>query len=277
MNILFWNVQEKCLDECLIELIIENQCDLIVLAEYPENMDDVCARLNLKVKEKYIEVPKFGGCDFNGCDKIKAMIRGQYKVETINEQTRYKIILIQTTYYKLIVAMVHNISKRQPVEREQEENLRQLHYEILQNEEKHNTRNVLVIGDFNVNPFEEACVAANTIHGIPYKSEIKNEGRKIQGRIYREFYNPMWKFLGRREAPFGTYFYNNSAIVNYYWHIFDQCLIRPELIEAFDENSLKIITGTSTRNLLKSNGKPDSRLYSDHLPIFVQIEEGKIP
>lgn len=37
---------------------------------------------------------------------------------------------------------------------------------------KNQTRNVLAMGDLNVNPFEETCIAANTIHAIPYVEEL---------------------------------------------------------------------------------------------------------
>nr|WP_024838079.1 hypothetical protein [Clostridium sp. 12(A)] len=113
-------------------------------------------------------------------------------------------------------------------EEEQKENLKHLHFDLIKKEEEHSTKNILIMGDLNVNPFEQACIAANTIHAIPYSSELKKDGREVQGRIYKEFYNPMWKFLGRKEAPFGTYFYNSSTIVNYFWNIFDQFLVRAE-------------------------------------------------
>lgn len=271
MNILFWNMQGKNLDECLIEMITENNCDLIILAEYPYPVNQLCNRLNLYVKGNYVGIPVF-----NDCKRITSLIKNKYKTENLVSQSRYQIIKIQTSYYQLLVAMIHNISKLYSTSEEQKENLRQLHYDLLQEEKKHKTRNVLIVGDLNVNPFEEACIAANTIHGIPYRNELNRNGRKIQGRIYREFYNPMWKFLGARNAPFGTCFYDRSSMVNYFWNIFDQFLVRPELVEALDEDSLTIITKTSTRNLLNENARPNNRLYSDHLPIFVRIKEENI-
>nr|WP_024838078.1 hypothetical protein [Clostridium sp. 12(A)] len=70
MNILFWNVNKKALDQCLIELITERNCDLVVLAEYPNEIGGLCCRLNLDAKEEFILVPNFGGCD-----RIKALIK----------------------------------------------------------------------------------------------------------------------------------------------------------------------------------------------------------
>lgn len=271
MNILFWNVYQKALDECLLNIIIEKNCDLISLAEYPNEIESLCSKLNLYSREGYKVVPNYGGCQ-----KIKALIKKEYHVESLLEQSRYHIALIQTAAFKLVIAMMHNASKLHATMEEQKENLRYLHYDIEKIEEKNQTRNVLIMGDLNVNPFEEACIAANTIHAIPYVEEINENGRQVQNRIYKEFYNPMWKFLGRPDPPYGTYFYNNSNMINYFWNIFDQFLIRPELIDSLDKDSLEIITTAGDTSLLKKNYKPNKQKYSDHLPIYVRLKGEKI-
>lgn len=79
--------------------------------------------------------------------------------------------------------------------------------------------------------------------------------------------------MGTREAPFGTYFYNSSKIVNYFWNIFDQFLVRPQLVRALDEESLEIVTQTKSFRFMNDKGKPEQKLYSDHLPIFVKLKE----
>jgi hypothetical protein len=89
--------------------------------------------------------------------------------------------------------------------------------------------------------------------------------------MYGKFYNPMWKFLSNEAPPYGTYFYDSGGIVNYYWHIFDQVIMRPQLIEAFDDDSLSIVTQIGGTSLL-AKGKPDKQ-YSDHLPIFFSLRE----
>ena len=70
MNILFWNVYQKALDECLLKIIIEKNCDLISLAEYPNEIESLCSKLNLYSREEYKVVPNYGGCQ-----KIKALIK----------------------------------------------------------------------------------------------------------------------------------------------------------------------------------------------------------
>ena len=85
----------------------------------------------------------------------------------------------------------------------------------------------------------------------------------------------MWKFFGERTPPYGTYYYNSSSIVNYYWNLFDQVIIRPSLLNAFNEEDLKILTNIGTNQLLDITKKPNKN-YSDHLPLIFKIQEGKI-
>lgn len=274
LNILFWNTyrnkHRENIDDCLINLIMEKSCDIIVLSEYKEDISSLCNVLNIKSKEEYIPIPNYGGCE-----KIKGLIKKKYRIDSICEQTRYQIVKIETISYKLLICMIHNISKQHASEESQKEILSIFHHDICIEEEKYNTQHTLVIGDINANPFEISCIAANSLHAIPYIEEVQDPTRVSQGKKYLKFYNPMWRLLGNKEAPYGTFYYQNSDIVTYYWNMFDQIIIRPQLINSFDNDSLVIVTETKKHKLL--NGyKPNKNNYSDHLPIFCTIKEENI-
>ncbi|MCK4529526.1 hypothetical protein KAW18_19350 [candidate division WOR-3 bacterium] len=59
--------------------------------------------------------------------------------------------------------------------------------------------------------------------------------------------------------------------MNYYWHTFDQVLIRPELLDYFRYDKLDVLTEINGRSLILENGMPDAKLASDHLPIVFEI------
>lgn len=122
MNLLFWNMKNKGLDDCLVELTKEKDCDFVALAEYPKEIGRLCNRINLLSENNYIPVTNLGGCE-----KIKAFMKRGYPISILREQSRYQILMIKTSLYKLIIAMIHNISKLYAAEEEQEENLRHLH------------------------------------------------------------------------------------------------------------------------------------------------------
>lgn len=78
----------------------------------------------------------------------------------------------------------------------------------------------------------------------------------------------MWgKFGDRQDGPPGTYYYDKSRLSEYFWHMFDQVLIRPELVEQFQNSSLEIISKIGGTDLLDRSGQPNSKDLSDHLPI----------
>jgi len=134
--------------------------------------------------------------------------------------------------------------------------------------------NTLIIGDFNAHPFESTCIAADTLHAIPYIDELEEHNQSSAVKRFRKFYNPMWKLIGSEEKPYGTYYFYKTGVINYYWHIFDQVMIRPPLIDAFDEESLAIISKTANHRLLK--GKRTNRKdYSDHLPLLCKLREAQ--
>ena len=274
MNILFWNTyknnHKSGIDDCLIELVIDKRCDIIILAEYHDDVRYLCRQINNISNVEYVPIPNNGGCE-----KIKGFINKKYRIENINEQHRYQIIKIETVSYKLLIGMIHNISKLHASDDQQKENLRFFNHDVCEAEKSNKTKNTLIIGDFNANPFEVSCVSADTIHAIPYIQEVKKKSRTVQGREYEKFYNPMWKFLGMREIPYATYYYNNSGLINYFYNIFDQIIIRPQLLNSFVDESLAIITNTLKHNLLTGH-KPNKEYYSDHLPIFCTIKEENI-
>jgi len=155
--------------------------------------------------------------------------------------------------------------------------LEEFHHDIRIKETEHKCNNTIAIGDFNVNPFDTLCISASVMHGIPYRDEVINKpDRIVRKNRYEKFYNPTWKFFGIAEAPYTTYYYDMSGYAaNYYWNAFDQLMIRPALVESFDENKFKIIKKVGNHLLLKDQ-KPDKISYSDHLPLFCSFKEESI-
>ena len=130
----------------------------------------------------------------------------------------------------------------------------------------------LIVGDFNINPYDNSCVNARYFHGIPIYEDAMRESRNIAGKEFRMFYNPMWNFLGDFKEPYGTYYRSAADTFNPYWHIYDQVIIRPSLRSRFVDGNLKIITGSANVSLLDKNKHPNHSI-SDHLPITFEIKE----
>ena len=75
----------------------------------------------------------------------------------------------------------------------------------------------------------------------------RKQERTVQETSYPFFYNPMWNLFGDYSpGPPGTYYYSDSTHKVFFWNMFDQVLIRPDLLDRFDMNGLKIIEKTSS-------------------------------
>ena len=262
MRILFWNThQNENINDVLSQLIIENSASIIVLAEYSANMDELIATLTLYG----ITMKQYFTC----CERIK-LLGALDCVESRFDSTHYTIQVINN---KDILCCVHLNSKLHPEHEGYRETLiTQIVHELQNIEQKVGTKNSIVVGDFNINPYETSCIDARYFHGIPVCREAERGSRTIAGYEYHMFYNPMWNFLGDFQKPYGTYYYNGGGTKNTYWNIFDQVIIRPALKKRFLKDSLKILTETETRYLLDSKGHPDMNI-SDHLPIIFEIME----
>jgi len=271
VNILFWNINGKNPVGCLQELLVENGVDLLVLAEYPCDIKLLCQHVNMTSCLQYKAIPNIG------IGAVQCLINCEYDVDLLTEDDHYKTITVSTGNYELLVAMVHARSKLRADSVTQMIGLSKLYNDISTHEDVLNCKKSIAIGDFNVSPYEEAFVSASGIHAIPYPDAVKKESRMIFGQVYQKFYNPTWRLLGKRDAPYTTYYYDRSGqACNIYWHMFDQVIIRPTLIKAFDEESPKITAHTTNHRLLRKNNTPDKINYSDHLPLFCSFKEDLI-
>jgi len=135
----------------------------------------------------------------------------------------------------------------------------------------------IVVGDFNMNPFEAGMVGAEGLHAVMDRRIALRSTRSVLGQKYRFFYNPMWNLLGDRNHSPGSYYYDSGTYVNHYWNIFDQVLLRPDLLETFNPDTdirlLKSVDGTQLTR--EHDGRPNVRI-SDHLPIVLNLESKEV-
>ena len=243
---------------------MENDISMVLLAEYTANPDDLISKL--AIHNVYMQ--QYGSCS--------ERIRMFGKIESIQYRMDSDYAVIRIINNKDILCCVHLNSKIYSGHEEYREILiGQIIKDIQDVEKELMTENTIVVGDFNINPYDSSLINARYFHGLPVYEEVKKKSRIIAGQQYYMFYNPMWNLLGDFQQPYGTYYYAGNDTVNTYWNIYDQVIIRPALRERFVNDSLKIIKETKTRFLLDSRGHPDKRI-SDHLPIMFEIKEEQI-
>ncbi|MBO5360075.1 MAG: endonuclease/exonuclease/phosphatase [Clostridia bacterium] len=263
MKVLFWNTHKNTnINPTIGELIAENNASIVVLAEYTANSDDLLSSLRLQYG---ITMQRYNSC----CERITII----GTVSNVEMRFDCDHSTIQIINGKDILCCTHLNSKIYSDHQAQREiMIEQLIREICTVEKDLESENTIIVGDFNINPYDLSCLDARYFHSLPIYEETKRRTRKVAGNEYAMFYNPMWRFLGDIEQPYGTYYHNNSGSINTYWNLYDQVIIRPALRERFIDDSLKIITETHSKYLLDSKGHPNKTI-SDHLPIIFEIQE----
>lgn len=272
INLLFWNTNRKALHNEIYELVEEYELNLIILVENDESLEQV------KLLEKLHD---FG--NYKGGNRLifkKAVI---YYDEPIIDVTEvhghrrygiYKINIIGNN--SILLCIVHFPSKINWGHPEDHTGLcTELRLSLERIEKVHNINKSIIVGDFNMNPFETGLISASGLNNMNVRSIALNKSKKIFGQEYKPFYNPMWNFFGeysKGNVP-GTHYYNSSKYINFYWNIYDQIMVRPELLDSFEEDDLKIICDIQGKSLLKEVNLCQiiNNNISDHLPIFAKF------
>ncbi|MEF9952655.1 MAG: hypothetical protein RR898_06865 [Clostridium sp.] len=264
MKYLFWNTNKKKVNYILLELIVHFSCDVIALAEYNDDIEELMSMICNKGIRLY-SVPKIA------CERLVIITKYHYeKIETFQEESHYTIkCMPHDTLGTQIIAFVHLQSKMYANMHDNINELQTVRKAIEDTERIVNSKKSIIVGDFNINPFEESMVSAIGMHSLSCRKVVfRNKIRRIQNKQHYTFYNPMWNMLGDMDSPSGTYYYSKGSTLKYFWNTFDQVIIRPELIENFKLDKLKIIDCVGTIKLLDNNGIPS---VSDHLPIYFEI------
>jgi exonuclease III len=264
---LFWNINRKPLAPVIADLAHEQRADIVALVECNIESHVLLKALN-----------STEGSDFHLAPGLSKGIHiftrfSRDFLRPVYESDRVMIGRLSLPARSgILLSVAHLPSKLHWTTESQSFECGELARQIAAEEDKVGHQRTVLVGDFNMNPFEPGVVAAGALHAVMSRVVARRQSRIVQGRHYRFFYNPMWNHFGDANSETaGSYFYNASEHVSYYWNVFDQVLIRPELAEKFDPNSLQILKSARKGSLVRGDGRPDGTAYSDHLPIVFEL------
>jgi hypothetical protein len=277
LNIFLWNVQQKELSDTISHYILTNNTDVVVLLEDKMILSDRLAQINglgtkyhiCSSSDRHISIfTSFSSASFN-IRRTKSNYISLVDFRFLTKQILFGAIHFPSNLFRGSEAndILYAGLLRQEIEATEA---------IV----KH--RNTLLVGDFNMGPFEKGMVRAEAFNAVMSRDIAASGPRKVSGAgtgqamTYKYFYNPMWSFLGDLSnfKP-GTYFYNNDTADNHHkWYMFDQVLIRPDLIPNFVPSSLRIIETDQRSGPLMTfrNAKRLNSSYSDHLPLVFTMD-----
>lgn len=269
-TILFWNINKKPLLKEIVFLCHANEVDILVLAECELSDVSILQAINPNLERKYL-------APFNPSSYLSFFYRytPQY-ISLVRDEGRTAIRRISPPIGNdFILVALHLPSKLRMQDKEQVFECVRVTELIKEAENRIGHDRTLVIGDFNMNPFETGVVGADGFHAMIDRNIAKKGSRKVQGKDCKYFYNPMWKLMGdNTHGSLGTYYYQSSGHINYFWNTFDQVLLRPSLLDYFKSEDLSIISQVGDKSLLKNNKIDKS--FSDHLPIMIKLDIERI-
>jgi hypothetical protein len=136
-----------------------------------------------------------------------------------------------------------------------------------------NVAHALVVGDFNANPFDPALVTASAFNSVMDAREARKGYKTVQRKQYGYFYNPMWNLLGdHTPGPPASFFYDAHTQEELQWHMVDQVLISPSLIDYVDVSRIRLLDAIGPHQLITPQGRPQKKLFSDHLPLYFELK-----
>ena len=279
IGIMFWNTciggkagddsqRLSRIEDAIVEIVVEYDCDIVVLAEFDADISRLCNKLSLKGKD----FNERKAIDRNARVKI---IAGKYMESEIIRDSKYYVIHeFNSTGYHFLLGGVHFPSKLYTSEAGIQSVGNDFITMIKEAEKEVHHEKVVMIGDFNATPFESVMVDFNHIHAIHDADIVQQRRNRILfENKHQIFYNPMWNLLGDVNRPKGSYYSDAGDSYKLFWHIFDQIIMSADLLKAYRGDSLKIISDSSSKHFLTSTGRPDKDNYSDHLPIYFSFKE----
>ncbi len=235
----FWNLNRGALSRWVADLARQENADVIILAESTRPEVELLVELNAERSDYQLASGYCGHLLF-----FTRFHPGLFP--TLIESHRISIRSLA-------------LPRRQPI--------------LIADAERHEGhQRTIVIGDLNMNPFESGMVAASGgLHAVMSRRVAARDTRRVHKDPYKFFYNPMWCHFGDRAEAAGTYYFESGEPLCYFWNIFDQVLLRPDLLDGFAHEQVRIVTEIDGRSLLK-DGCPDRERASDHLPLVLELD-----
>ncbi len=270
LTFLFWNVQKKPILHRVARICEAHAVDVVILAECEAKLSEVVASLNVDTANRYVAPNAIA-------QRTKIVFRHSemVHVELFNDSAD-RLAVRRLSFdgrSPVLLGVVHlpspvswTLDDRAAFVQHVAEDLRRI-------EDLERNRRTVLVGDFNMSPFDNALVGAYSFHALMTRElAARKNNRLVQGIECRSFFNPMWQFLtDRNSRPAGTHYFESSTPINHFWHTYDQVLVRPELMDKLSK--VEILDSDGVESFVKSDGRPDSgSSSSDHLPILFQLD-----
>ena len=269
-RIIFWNVNKKNLTSFVCSISTSTNADVVVLAENSVPSEETLLALQENVSRDFYFPKVISKSD----NRFHCFCRNpRLDLSETHQSGRTSVRRLLIGRHQTLLVLVHGIDIRNYDAEARQEYAHLLAQDLRFLQVEKNNSKLILLGDFNMNPFERGMNLASGLNAMMTKTCVESGFRTHLGNRYDFYYNPMWSLFGdNSDGPAGT-IYDTSSQGPYGWSMFDQVIIHHSIVGLFD--SVKILTEAGTVSLMSSKGRPNASNASDHFPILVNFGENK--
>lgn len=265
IRILFWNVHRKDLSEQICALVASTNADIVILNEPGIQSATTLTSLKTKVDSRFY-IPHSSSEKRFQCFCRKPFL----EMSELHSGIRLSVRCLGKGENRLLLALIHGIDMRNYDAETRQSFAQSIADEIRFVSNQQKTKKVVLLGDFNMNPFDRGMNLAHGLNAMMTRKCVASGSRTFLEKNCDFYYNPMWSLLGdNTPGPAGTV-YDTSNQGPYGWSMLDQVVIHYSIVDRFQDVS--IITFTGEHSLMDSNGRPNETEASDHFPILVTFK-----
>jgi len=255
---LFWNIQKKDLRQRIARIVRHHSVDAVILAE--SRLTDGTGPFSRHRSE---------GAKVRFYSRWAPQLVSEAFNDPIGSLVIWRVLIGPPP--GVLLSTVHFPSKMGSSEDSQALQAVRLADDIRRAEEREGHQRTILVGDMNMNPFDSGMVGAQALNAVMTSNLAVAAGRRLQGRDYPFFYNPMWGCFGdRTPGPAGTHFSRRGEGVAYYWNMLDQVVVRSSLAGTLE--AVTILDTDGSHSLVNKKGIPDGHFASDHLPLLFVLD-----
>lgn len=270
MRIIFWNVNKKDLTSFICSITASTNADIVVLNENRVSCMKTLQALQDNVSKDFY----YPNTSPTSEKRFHCFCRNsELDLSEIHSGYRTSVRKIKIGLHTVLLALIHGVDMRNHDSESRQSFAQSIADEMRFITQDKGTNKLILLGDFNMNPFDRGMNLAKGINAMMTKSCVERGYRTYQEKDYDLYYNPMWGLFGdNTDGPAGTV-YNTSNQGPYGWSILDQVVINHSIVELF--NDVRILTKAGAKSLTNAKGRPDANNASDHFPILVSFCEEK--
>ena len=259
MKIAFWNINRNKDVTHVVNLVDRAAPDVLFIAECSPEIVESLQSLYRMLVPIVSDKPKVRG--FVVSENLKCLLKHEFK-------DRLSLYQLTWNSKEFLLGTVHLLPKNNASSQAQSLEAMKYVHVIQRFEREQRQKNTIIIGDFNMNPFDPGMVSASAFNAVCSPEIALKQSRRFQGDNYDYFFNPAWKnYAGIGDEIYGTYYYHAYGMDEFLWNNFDQVLVRPSILRQYNPKF------SVMHDILGFDLRTRNNEVSDHYPILLELKE----